>query len=270
MLQSSAFATSPACFHLTPMARTKKQKTEPLATVTEQEKQRGHAFAAWLTSALHAAGTNPHQLSQKRGMPSSTYLYWFLDNGISNTGEYKRPSEAMVKALAHELRSDVNDGLRAAGYDTSAAPAVPIALANLPPAMLHTLASLISDISNLDESVKLHAVSNIDYVQLPILEISSAKPGTSIFNDDYKKGARCIPKDMLSTHDPGRCFIVRVQNDRLASNLIAVGDLAMCVQSESAKPGDLILGVDDGRYQIMLYTPGVVVLARVFAIHREL
>jgi hypothetical protein len=76
----------------------KKQKTEPLPSVTSKELERGKAFAAWLSNAISAAQTNAYQLSLEKDLPSSTYIYWLLDNGISNIGEYKRPSEDVVRA----------------------------------------------------------------------------------------------------------------------------------------------------------------------------
>jgi SOS-response transcriptional repressor LexA len=242
------------------MARPKKQKTEPLATVTAQELKRGQAFAAWLSGAIQRVGTNAYQLSQEPGMPSSTYIYWLLDNGISNTGEYKRPSEELVRLFAERLRADLSDGLTAAGYSTHAVPTVPSELALLPADLQHDLAdfvrrlrhmpSVVSDmigspVTSVRESSAGYYPPPSQLVTLPILGfVGAVGEHFNIFAEEHHEGEITLPMQFIKNNLSERCFIVRVRGNCLAGSLIADGDYAVCVMADTAKDNDIVLVAD--------------------------
>lgn len=250
------------------MARTKKQKTEPLASVTAQELERGKAFALWLANAIKAAGTNAYQLSLKQDMPSSTYLYWLLDNGISNTGEYKRPSEELVRQLAEELKASEADGLKAAGYDPNTkAPYLTSGLASLPLDIQHDVASLINKLrytSATEFEIEIAGMTSKTptvvrepeprflypspsaLVTLPIVGFAGAVGEQfNIFAEEHQEGDLTLPSTLIKNHPAEKCFIVRVRGNCLAGSMIANGDYAVCVAAETAKDGDIVL-VGDG------------------------
>ena len=250
------------------MTKTKKQKTEPLPSVTPKELERGKAFAAWLSNAISAAQTNAYQLSLEKDLPSSTYIYWLLDNGISNIGEYKRPSEDVVRALARHLNANLNDGLKAAGYDASSAPHMVSELASLPIDIQHDVADLVRKLRRgaghfgLDfgtstttpfvrhERTASHEMpqtrQDSPLVTLPVKGFAGAVgEGFNIFAEEHQEGELALPARLIKNNPPDRCFIVRVRGNCLAGSLIGDGDFAVCVAAETANDGDIVL-VGDG------------------------
>lgn len=206
---------------------------------TEEQIERGKAFAAWLNNAVTRAGININVLHQKVGNVSTTYLYKLAKGGIDEaTGGYRRPSSPLVHAIAEATGANVNDGLRAAGYDTGELPPPPASLMSLPPESHYALQQFLATLPNV-----IQPLGAADTLIIPVIGTVSA--GKPLYAVENVRERIPIPRSMVNRFDESTVFAVRVKGDCLTGIHIASGDLLICRQAEAAKDMDIVVVVSD-------------------------
>lgn len=205
---------------------------------SDEDLERGKAFAQWFKSALHIAQTTPSAVAKELGVTSG-YLYTLANNGVKVTDGvswYKRPSVELVRRIAAVLNANLTDGLRAAGYSADLQPYVPSALAQLPAGVQQKLALVVKELQETYE---------MDLVHLPVVGfVGAVGENFDVFSESHSREKILFPRTMLKNQEPEHCFVVVVRGECLVGSLITDGDLAICVQADTAKDGDIVAVVD--------------------------
>jgi len=215
--------------------RKRRSKIEP----TPEDLEQGRTFAVWINQLADKMGVSFSRLSQMSGI-SAGYLYDLSRDGIKmvdGEGQYRRPSKEIILKLAETAGISADDGLRAAGYLGKTQPIVPSQLSGLPTDLQFRLAGILQDLSALYNPGGL--------VNLPIMGFAGAVgEGFNVFSDQHRLGLITLPASMIKKYPAEKCFIVRVRGNCLAGSLIGDGDFAVCVATETANDGEIVLVLD--------------------------
>lgn len=117
----------------------------PKGEITEQQRQRGKKFGAWVRVGIANRGWNKKKLAEEADM-SPSYVGVLANDGINNsTGAYQRPSEEVIRQIANALLIDEDEGRIAAGWSPLRT-REPFEDASVPvPAALRAIADQIED-----------------------------------------------------------------------------------------------------------------------------
>jgi SOS-response transcriptional repressor LexA len=219
------------------MARLRGSAKEPTALEIEQ----GKAFAAWLNAAIRRSGLNAPALADRVGY-SSAYIYILGNrNGINHTGEFRKPKERFIRAVAEATGSSVQDGLKAAGFDAGETPpSTPFSLGKLGLAADSQFA--LAEFLKTLPGVQILGPS--DTIVVPLLGKASA--GQPIFAEENIRERLPFPRTMISSKfSEDELFAIKVEGDCLTGLLIGNGDTLLCRVADMAEDGEVVVVVTD-------------------------
>lgn len=205
---------------------------------TDEQRERGRAFASWLRGAIERSGLNGKALADKCGV-SSTYIYDLLRDGMNPSGVYKRPSESVIRSIAEVTGADVRDGLSASGYVADIGrPYTPQVLAALPLDAQRALSQFIESLPS-----TIMPLGGAETLLIPVL--GSVGAGSAAFAAENIRERIAIPRQMVNTKlGDGEVFALRVQGDCLLGLHICDGDLLICKQQDHARDREIVIVIE--------------------------
>lgn len=223
------------------MPRKRQNAIQP----TQEELERGVKFADWLRAGIARSGQNGKTVAEKAGL-SSTYIYDLLNDGIklvNGVRYFKRPSEEAVREIAIATLSDVNEGLRIAGYQADdAAPSVPRELSDLSVDLQYKLASIITQLREPALPTNAVELTPNDLTLLPVVgNVGAAGTDTQVFAEEHARERVPVPRALLRNNVPQECFAVRVRGTSMVGAHILPGDLLICRNASDGNDGDIVI-----------------------------
>lgn len=218
--------------------RSRERNTNP----GDEQIRQGKQFAAWLKVALSRSGKDVLAIATEAGI-SRDYVYQLLRDGIKIVDDvpiYKRPSEAVITALAAATMANETEGKRAAGYEGEFPENwIPSPIADLPTNAQVALSEIVT------------MLRPVDVVFVPVLSDAAAAGATaSVFADMQISDTRnwtgekiSIPRHLLRGAPDAEVYAVRVRGDSLIGLHIIPGDMIICRRANDAEDKDIVVAI---------------------------
>ena len=210
----------------------------------------GRAFGVWFRAAMHSSKMTKADIKRatkplvetEAGIAHQTLRVYENDCFDESTKTLKRPSEQYIKAIAQVTGADEKEGRAAVGYETGDHKRVPKEIENLSPEALQLFKEFLKAVPDLKKMPKnIIPMSSFETVMIPVLGSVSASIGASIFAEENIRERIPFERDVESGMDEGNSFGVRVVGDCLEGLMIRDGDLLICIKSDTAKNGDIVI-----------------------------
>jgi SOS-response transcriptional repressor LexA len=253
--QTNASASLPAnlCLGILSMATQNKvliwergRATSPTPEMLEM----GKSFGAWFRAAMgDMTKADLVRATEKAGNRISQQTFRVYENNCYNNESKSmvRPIETNIKTIAQVTGASERDGRAAMGYETEAQQQVLEDIANLSPEAQQLLAQFLKVAPNMKKLPdNVIPLSEENFVVIPVLVLGKVSAGTSMFSEQNIIEHIPMPRNVVKENVAHDCFGVNVVGDCLEGLHIIEGDLLICVKSEAASNGDIVVAIAEG------------------------